>query len=281
MIVELDGFVVSTDPEGPVNFKLRSLENWYSSPPVRIDVAPLPLSDGGFNPVRSYRLPKVMSIQGFCYGATADDAVRLAWEQIAALSPAGESMSLHVTDGASERMMTVWLNGNPQVLPFTHGSARFEVPLIAPDPRKYLLQGERETGASGNSDNGLVFPLFASNALDFGAFAPSGLFFLENNGTAESWPVFRVRGEMIGGFEIVSEGRVLRYGSTVPAGQEVFLSPYAGGRATIGTSDVTSNLTQVDWPSVPGGATQQFVFNALGTANANALLTTVFSNAWW
>lgn len=284
MIVTLNGLTISSDGNGsPVTWKLTDLVNWYSSPPVRADIADLPLADGGFAPARTYRSAKVMSIQGFVYGGTAAQSIQQAWQQIAAVAASGNSMTLTVADDSNDTpyMMTVWLSGNPTVLPFGPNRARFEIPLTAVDPRKYIAQ-DPIIAAAGGSTTGLVFPLFDSGYLDFGTFAPAGLFYVTNNGTAESWPIFKVRGAIgTGGFSILSASQNLTYGAAVALGAEITLSPYAGGRVTQGTTDLTSNLTTSNWPSILPGQTRLYIFSPIGTADANALLTANFSDAWW
>mgnify|MGYP006315315979 CR=1 FL=1 len=282
MTITLDDFTVSTDPTGdPVTFKLTNLDGWYSSPPVRVNVIDMPLTDGGFNPVRAYRSPRQLAAQGFVYGGTAEQAIELAWQVIAAIGDTGNAITLTVTDDSDTKTMQVWLAGAPLVLPFGPNRARFNIPLVAADPRKYKAQDELVSAPAGSAADGLTFPLFAPGFLDFGTFSPSGRFSVTNYGTAESWPIFKVRGGLTVGFQIIADSNVVTYSAAVAAGTEYTLSPYAGGRVTQGTSDYTQYLTQSDWPSILPGQTRLFVFNPLGSADANAQLTTLFSDAWW
>jgi hypothetical protein len=284
MIVDLDGWTVISEQDllvGATKFKLTNLANWYSSPPVRIDITEQPTNDGGFNPVRAYRSSKPMQIEGVCFSTSPEAAVRDAYQRIAALGTTGQQMTLTVTDDVDTKTMRVWLNGNPQVEPFGPASARFAVPIIATDPRKYGPVQTGTTGPSGGSEDGLEWPLFEDGYLSFGEFSPTGLFYIKNEGTAESWPTFKVRGTVTGGFQIVSDQDIIEYSANVPLGSELVLSPYAGGRATTGQSDVTIDLTQSDWAPIEPGETKAYVFVALGTTDANAQLSYAFSSAWW
>jgi hypothetical protein len=284
VLVDLDGFEFDSEVGSGQVFKLTDLENWYSSAPVRVTVDPLPLSDGGFAPNRTYRSPKVMSINGFCYGGTTMEAIENAWQRIAAIAPDGEAMTLTVTDDSSDvKSMRVWLNGNPQVLPFRNNAARFQIPIVASDPRKYgPVQTALSQPPGTSSTVGLAFPLFAPGYLDFGVFAPAGLFYISNDGTAETWPTFTVLGVVgVEGFQILSNEQTIEYAAAVPSGSQVVLSPYAGGRASVGGVDVTSNLTQANWPSVKPGQTREYIFNPLGSTSATTLMTAQWSVAWW
>lgn len=282
MDVDLDGFVVSSEPTGSPKFKLVDLEDWFSPPPSRTRVTELPGADGLFNPGRTWRSGKRMKLIGITYGVDAEHAEELAWEEIASLSPRGYSMLMTVTTHRGPRTMRVWLDsGQPQVTPFTPTSARFRIPLIAPDPRKYGPEMHDTAEPAGAATDGLTFPLFAGGYLDFGSFSPSGVFFITNNGRAESWPTFTVLGPIDTGFQIIAGDQSLQYNAGVATGTEVFLSPYAGGRAYVGSADVTTDLVVNGWPSVLPGETKQYVFNPLGTAGTTALLTWHFSEAWW
>jgi hypothetical protein len=265
-----------------VKYKLTNFVNWENSPPIRITIDEIPDGDGAYNPVRSYRGSKSEALEGFCYGSTSEQAVIDGQRSIAAVAPLGEQLTVTVTeDDGKIFTQNVWLFGTPLVIPFAPGKARFQIPLVATDPRKYAPQQKFTVGISGTSSDGMVWPLFASGYLDFGAFSPSGLFYITNNGTAESWPIFKSRGLINTGFQVISDVDVLHYTATVPLGTEVTLSPYSGGRATIIASDVTTNLTRSNWPSVKPGQTRGFVFTGDGSADQNALLTVLFNEASW
>ncbi len=288
MIVDLrssqGGLTVYSEDEQlteTVKYKLTGLDNWYSSPPIRITIDEIPDHDGAFNPVRSYRGSKPMALNGFVYAPTAQQAIADGWKMVAAVAPFGEPLTLTVTDDDGVLTQRVWLSGAPAVVPFARSKARFQIPITAMDPRKYGLQQTISTGPVGSSGDGMIWPLFAAGYLDFGTFSPSGLFYLTNTGTAESWPVFTALGTLTDGFRVTSEGDTLTYAATVPLGTLLTLSPYAGGRATVGSSDLTVNLSQTAWPSVKPGQTRAFSFAGLGLSDANALITAFMSPASW
>jgi hypothetical protein len=282
MIVELGGLTFDSQASGATRLKLTNLGGWYSSPGVRTEVVDIPLADGAFSPIRSYRSPRRMTIEGVATAQGMESAITEVWQALAALLPNGDSDTLYVTDETGRKRCRVWLDGAPIVVPFAPGRARFQVPVVAPDPRKYSDPEVILSEPSGSAADGLTFPLFAGGYLDFGTFSPTGIFYVTNDGTAETWPVFEVRGGIDGdGFEILSDDAVLRYEAAVGAGTVVTLSPYAGGRATSGGQDVTANLTESQWPSLLPGQTRLYVFNPLGVADANALLTATVSKAWW
>ncbi|AYD87363.1 minor tail protein [Microbacterium phage ValentiniPuff] len=291
MIVELADLRVETVPVADAHglkWKLTSLENWYSSPPVKSDITDAPQSDTAFDTDRSYRGAKTDSLEGIITARTVEDAVAFGWQRVAGIAALGERIQLKVTDPTGTYTMMCRVDGTPTVKPFTDRRARFQIPLIAADGRKYgpWIEDLSAAPAGVAAVSGLVMPLFGpvvTGRLDFGPFAPSGLIEIQNTGTAATWPIFRVRGRVNApGFQILSEAGILEFSGPVPLGSELMLSPYSGGRATIGDVDVTGEyLTRSEWPPIGPGETRQYVFNPLGSYDSNARLFADFREAWW
>lgn len=291
MIVTLDDLLVQTvalpDANG-LRWKLTDLVQWYSSPAIRSDISDAPQSDTAFDTDRSWRGSKRMTLEGIITARSTEDAVAYGWQRVAGIAPRGERMLLTVTDPTGTYTMRVRPNGIPQVAPFTDRRARFQIPLEAADGRKYgpWIADLEAQPAGGGAGDGLIFPLFGPEGvgtLDFGAFSPSGLIEITNTGTAESWPIFRVQGRIDEpGFQIVSDASILQFSGAVPLGQVLTLSPYSGGRATLGGVDLTGeSLTRSEWMPIGPGETRQFAFNPLGAFDGNARLFADFREAWW
>lgn len=289
MKVDLDNgaLVAQTDnvSGAPMQFKLTNLGGWQSGAPLRTSVEDLPQGDGALPPSKSYRSARALSLEGVVYGGTAEEAEELAWDRIAGLSPMGQSMRLAVTTAVGERWMRVWLSSAPQVLPFGPNRARFQVPLVAPDPRKYSETKQYPAKLAGGSADGLHFPLggaVGAPYLDFGTYAPAGTVTITNGGTAESWPTFTAIGSIgSGGFSVLSGADSLVFQDAVPLGAQRVLSPYTGGRVSDGAGvDYTDKLVQASWPSVKPGQTRTYAFSAF-SPDSNAMVIVEFSEANW
>lgn len=274
--------------ENGVRWKLVDLTRWYSSPPLRSDITDAPQSDTAFDADRSWRGQKSMVLEFMLTASSTAAAVAYGWQKVAGIAPRGERLTLTVTDPTGTYTQRVRVDGTPDVKPFTDRRARCFIPIVAPDGRKYgPYVPELEAQPAGLAgESGLIYPLFGpinTGTLNFGQFAPSGLIEIKNTGTAESWPIFRVQGQIASaGFQIVSQGAVLEYAGPVALGDEITLSPYSGGRASKAGVDVTGEyLTRSEWAPVGPGETRQFVFNPLGTFDTNARLFADFREAWW
>lgn len=282
-------FQVKTVPDDGVypQIKLSNLRGWYAGPPLKSPTEDMPDSDGAFEPEKSNRGQKRMWLEGWLQATSVEEAEELAYDRVAAIAPLGERLHLQVesTSGII-RYMTVRVDGIPDVVPFTDRRARFQIPLVAADGRKYGDPQISGATPAGGSVDGLVFPLVntvAIGTLDFGTFAPTGLVTLTNNGTAPTWPIFHVFGGIaVDGFQIISDQDVIEFLAAVPAGEELILDPYAGGRAVMGGVDVTGGaLTRSEWPAILPGQTRTYSFDPIGSSDGNARLETEFREAWW
>lgn len=289
MIVTLGDLVVATTPAmvHGVKLKLTNLRGWYAGAPVRTVVVDMPESDGAFEPDRSYRGSKQMAIEGWVQARSVEEAEENGHDLVAGIAPLGEALTLKVESSSGlVRYMNVRISGVPDVQPYTDRRARFQIPLIAADSRKYAAWTDPQSALpSGGSGDGMTFPVVGplGATLDFGTFSPTGLITLRNSGTAPSWPVFHVFGGIdASGFEIISGDDVIRFTGAVPLGAELVLDPYAGGRAVLSGVDVTgASLTRSEWQAVMPRSTRTFSFDPLGSADATARLEAHFREAWW
>lgn len=287
MNIEVLGLTVATTPEpGDTKLKLTTFAGWHSSPSVRSTVEDMPQSDNAFEPARSYRGSKIMSIQGIASGTTDTNTEDL-WDTISGLAPMGLGFDVRVT-AASGRTRTTRcrLSGIPSVDPLTARRAKFLIPLVAADGRKYGDAQLLEASPPGLvNTQGLVYPLVGDigGVLDFGPFSPTGLIIMQNGGTADTWPRFMVQGPVgAGGFRIQSSGSIIEFKGGVPDGQSVLLDPYAGGRAFLNGVDVTGQyLTRSEWTSIPPRSSRQYSFNPIGATNVRTKLIAEYREAWW
>lgn len=265
-------------------WKLKELERWNSQS-FRNNTEDMPNDDGAYDPERSYRTGKSMALTGFILSTSAAAAEEEGWNVLNGLAALGESLVLEVETEVRTYFMQVRLVAI-DVAQFTDRRARFRVGLLAVDPRKYGplrdLDDLPTATAAGGASDGLTFPVI-DTTLSFGTFSPSGLIEIYNGGTAPSWVTWRVRGGIdSSGFQILSGTDVIEFAAAVPAGKELTLDPYAGGRAVLDGVDVTGgSLTRSEWPAVMPKQTRTYVFDPIGTADSNARLIAEFREAWW
>lgn len=283
MTATLDALTLVDDPTGTdPQMKLMSIDGWYSAPPVETTIDSIPLADGGFDSP-SYRRPRKISLNGMVTASSAALAKAAAWRTIAGLAPTGNAMLLTVTDELGPLTTQVRLDTAPQVVPYTGRTAFFQIPLVAPDPRKYGPLHSSTIGiGSVAATDGMAFPLFAPGYLDFGAFTATNALSVSNTGTAPTWPTFLVRGSFdSAGFTITSNGGdVITFGRSVSPGSTLTISPYAGGRATVDGSD-QSVFLNATWSPIPPGGTRTYSIFAGGSTDVNAAMTVNYREAWW
>ena len=169
------------------------------------------------------------------------------------LGASGGLMRLVRHAGPDVRWCDVRLDGDPKVTAVVEddfGRVEWELPLYAPDPHLYGPERtvQATTAAAGY---GLVWPLFDSGVLDWGADGPAANGTLWNAGTVDAWPVVTVVGNAASGF-VLSDGQghevVYRGAVTVQAPVTV---DFASGSAVQSGSDRGELLTGRGWWCVP------------------------------
>lgn len=280
------------DPSAPQRVRITDVPGWYGGAPVRTETTPRPQGDGAHTPGKSYRDARTFQILGIAEGASVVDALML-YDELAGISPTGQDIELTVTDELGTRMMRVRVAGTPEVSPFHPRRARFNLPVLAYDPRKLGPVRRQTVGLEGarTPGSGLVYPLFGGvggvpngGLLDYGTGARSGLSSAVNEGKAPDYPVFLIQGGgMQGGFEIIDldTGAILRYTGDVADGQVLLIDTANGRVLADGVNDYTGFLTRNDGLSVPPGSTKTFRFRALGSTTGAPTLTVDTRNAWW
>lgn len=276
----MDQGSVVADVYGVV-WKLQSESGWYGGPTVR-GGGEGALEAHGQTSVRGWRGGRRITLAGISRGPNIGAAM-LSREQVSSLLADGSAGDLIVSDPLGERRATVRLDGDPMVEWLSDRQFRWQVSLLAPDPRKYGPEQSVVTGLPEDT-SALVFPLFSpSGVLEFGTPGSTGRVTLVNEGTADSWPVFYVTGPLLDGFELTElvTGARLRYVGPVGAGQSVSLDPRRGRVLLDGNADRRSSLVLDDWWAVPAGSSRQVRFASLGAFDPQARLVASLSSAWW
>jgi hypothetical protein len=255
-----------TNIAGGFIYDNKTLAAWYRLPTPAVKLNKRPNAHGTYKPDQIFtgeaRIPFSGKFFG-SYAGAADDARN----RLAALFSDGFPVMVTVTDsrGPSSRLCFV-TDYQPEWMPDENFS--YDLELAAPDPRRYGTLKTPSTGLRTES-SGLVWPLgTAPSGLfwDWGTPGNSGRVSFANLGNTTSYPAFIVGagGSLTNGFVIteVPTGRTLIY-PVDTAGGAIRLDSRTG-RATVGSSDVTGNLSRAEWFAVPRGAIYEYQFATLG-----------------
>jgi hypothetical protein len=125
-----------------------------------------------------------------------------------------------------------------------------------------------------SASSGLVYPLYstAGGTRSYGVVSGStGRVTVANPGNTTTYPAILVGsgGDMADGFTVteVETGRTLIY--SAGTGGAIVRLDSRTERATIGGSDVTTNLTRREWPSIPARSSRQYQINPLGSVTGS------------
>lgn len=269
--------------EGSPTYTLRSLDGWYSGPPVRSEIEDRPNSDGAFDVTRIYKNARVLTQMGLILASTTDAAMTSPWIAFAGLQGNGLPSEFSVTDATGTKYLMVTLAGPPEIGPLVNGAAEYVLQLVARDPVKYGAAAETQTGLP-TSGGGLEYELGEpAGALYYGALGNLGRVTLTNSGTADTWPFFEVTGTLDDGFYLqrLDTGQMLRYDRVVPAGVTVSIDSRTGEVLIDGISDSSAYLTRDEFFSVPAGSSVDVQFNSIGASSGTPMMTVTYRSGWW
>lgn len=271
------------------NQVLTDLEGWWSGPGVRRPDTPRLWTHGSFSE-RGFREARIITVHGHAFADSRREAATLTDELNATLAD-GTRGTFRVEDvDLGARWAHVYLADAPTVVWDGNTDVTYAVDMIAPDPRKYADAAVLTTGPAAPG-GALQFDLFAVRSeggqategipgvLDFGGIGSPGKVTFTNAGTADTAPVFIVRGPALG-FTIteIASGRRLVYEDIVAPGQTLRLDASDGSVLLDGYADRSRALTRREWTRVPGSGAATYLFEC---PSADALLTLEVCSAWW
>ena len=243
-------------PGGAPGLHASGLAGWYGTPDGKWDLTERQLGDGAFaiEPSQVAYSSRTVTMTGYALGRTRAEA-------LSSLAPLGAMahrlVSIAVDDGVAETYATGALTA--EVGKGVRGGAvTFTLTVVCPDPRRYSTQTQTAyMNPAASSDSGLVYsgsgvltlPLAYSGETAAGA----GTATIANGGTATAYPVITLHGN-IGHVSIrdVAGTGTLAYRGSASASAPVVLDCLSR-TATVNGVDVTRNLVQRTWPSIPAG----------------------------
>jgi hypothetical protein len=269
-----------------VEWIVHSEEGWWSGPPRRLNHVEAPYADGTLRS-RSYARNRTITLEG-CVIAPSRGQLEQELVKLAGLCSMGGLETL--TDGTYTT--EVEYADRPDIVRDNSTSARYQISLIAPDPKKYGAVQTYSTGlamASGGLDwtdpTGLDWT--DPTGLNWGLVTSTGEVAIQNQGTAEAWPTFTVyagTGTVITPkIRAVTLGREIVYGGTIGASGALVLTVDPLNRTVIadGTVNQRSSLTAAQWFAIPPGETITVVYEAAGGTSTDTTLTAQLSPAYW
>lgn len=283
MMIELAGLTFNDSGRGWV---FADLLDWYTLPDSKSPNTPLPQGHGSFNPGQDWRSAAAISFTAGYVGESQADCIA-AVEEFTAVGALTTGPTMRVTDDlrTTSRDVSVRRIGVPDFFGYDHYEVHFAVDVLAWDPVRY---GEAVAAATTlpTSGGGLEYNLHsggAGGALYYGANGNLGRVSLTNEGTAETWPILEVTGELTSGFYVqaLDTGQVVRYDRVVPAGSVVSIDFRTGEVLVDGASDASTYLTRDEFFSIPAGGSVQVQFNAIGGSSGSPTATFTASSGWF
>ncbi|ALY10744.2 minor tail protein [Arthrobacter phage Suppi] len=262
---------------------MNDIEGWWGSSPIRRDKSDR-LGAHGSHSERGWKDERLITIQGAYLGVSRDDAEAKAEELAGLFGDGTEGKFSTLTQSGRYRWANVYLTGDG-FTPKWRGRAEFTftIFLLATDPRKYgPVFATPETGIPTSGGGLFTEPLFGSptpGVLDFGIPGSSGTVDATNTGTADTGPVFTIKGTYVPGFTITetNSGRRLVYTGTLRTGQTLVIDTNDGSVLLDGYAP--RDLQTAQWTRLGRGEQGRWLFESPGSTGAT--MKVEVTPAWW
>jgi hypothetical protein len=283
-VVTIAGLTFNETDANGVEWVFDALDGWHDGPSVSVDQADRIVSHGIFSQP-GHRGGRVITLAGWVY---ADDRalVAAAVDSLTALLADGSSdMFTFIDADLGSRWVNVQLLATPDIAwDADRLLCKFQLQFLAADPYRYGATSSASTGfASTPEGAGMVWPAFPDGFADFGVQGDTGTVTVSNPGSASASVLFRVAGPTPdGGFVITdaSTGEPITYLGAVPVGSTLVLDGSDGSVVIDGTADRLGDTIVTSWPSIPRGASRDFLFAPLGGTTAAVLTAEVTATYW-
>lgn len=281
MMIELGGITFNDTGRGWV---FADLVDWYTVPDSKAPNDPVPQGHGSFDPGIDYRSAATPSFTAGYIGDSVAECLA-AVESFTAIATPQTIQIMRVTDAlrATNRQVSVRHIAVPDFFGYDSYEVHFAVDVLAWDPVRYSDAVTASTGLP-TAGGGLQYPLGSpSGSLYYGAVGGLGRVTLTNSGTADTWPMFTVTGQLDAGFYIqrLDTSDTLRYDRVVPAGTTISIDCATGEVLIDGVSDGSTYLTRSDFFAIPAGASIDVQFNAVSTSSGTPSMTAHSRSGWW
>lgn len=264
-------------------FTIADLIGWDDLPDSRQQWDPRPNQHGAFDaPVLSGE--RHIMVAGNCFSKEQRD--RLLRELKRAMTYGPHAEQLTVTHAGLRLSVAARLvRFNATYINWDEGAWGWQAEWVASDPFRYGQKRMVYTGLPVKR-GGLRYDLYTDGQgtttgyLDYGETSDSGRVTLTNDGTADAWPTFAVRGPAPQGATItnVETGRRIVSTTVIPSGSTLTIHT-AKGTAYLDGADRSGQLTVREWTPVPPEGEATFQFGA-PTYTSAALVGSVRDTHW-
>jgi hypothetical protein len=264
----LDGVTLNAVDAAGIEWIVTRDSGWYSAPGERLDQDVKPVSDGVYDGP-SYRDARLITLEGTVSGPTRIALDRALRRFAAVAATSSTAKTLTVAEPDLTFAVSVKRARAPQIDRLTETAARWQLHLVAPDPRRYsavqqsastVLPGDPLVGLDFTPSGGwagLDFTPSGYAGLDLGTPPTDGLMTLTNNGTIDTGVVFEVRGPLTAPITIVNQAtsQQLTYSINGAAGEILTIDTAARTVMLGGTASRRAQLTTAQWWTLPPGTT--------------------------
>lgn len=249
--------------KGPLpryQFDPDAISGFDDSADIRRDTSGRPWTDGDFEESGRFA-SKIISITGVAVARNPRELHTMR-DNLVGILAHGEYANAAFSNASMTRYMRVGLGNGISWVTITDTYAKFKIDLYAPDPYQYGRTQVTQVTSAGTNGAGLEYPLNFIPALSFGVTSRHQNVTIKNLGNHTAWPTFIIRGDYFNGFRIKSGNSIIEYNAPSSHAAPVVIDT-ARGVATRSGVDMSHNLDERNWISIPAGGSIQPIFTPI------------------
>lgn len=243
---------IGSDAMAGLHVSNDGIEGWYDAPDSKVSLTERPTGNGAYLPQNISYSARTVTVHLSAMQHARPDLLRELYRVSMAY---GRMVRVRVIDDDSDTYSDGYISAKwDAATPMTASNGTLTV--VCPDPRRYSAQAHvAYLRPSASSDMGLVYSSSGVLQLPLAyggeTAAGAGTATIANGGTATAYPVITLHGN-IGHVSIrdVAGTGTLAYRGSASASAPVVLDCMSR-TATVNGVDVTRNLVQRTWPSIP------------------------------
>lgn len=270
----------ATDSNG-ITWMLQKVTGW-DSPPAAVGQVLQRSADHGGYPTAQFYGPRIITLEVMASAPTQAlrDMARAQLQKTVPISDLGvfqynepQPLLAYVRRNASAQVAETYM---------TLCDVEFSIPLVAPDPRKYDINGQSGSSTAPPAVTPLTLP-FASLPVTFPAGVPAGLtgIVATNAGTFETRPAIQVTGPVLSPSVINgATGQAVTFTGLTLGASDVLVLDMDAKQAFRNGVFVPADASSSWWVLQPGQSLIYMTGTGAASAMAGSTVSAVWSSAW-
>lgn len=262
-----DGKVVRLFGDGSGGINAKTIKGWWSTPDSKVSMTARESGDGSHDVEPSAVLYASRTVTIDCE-VQGNNRAEVEERMESLLAMAHELVMLRVVDEESDTCVEGFVTVETEAGKATRNAEDVTVTVVCPRPER--LSTEPSVGFMSPSAHGFGGLVYDSGVLRWpltygdGAESVKSVCTVTNRGTSKAYPIIYVSGYMPQGFAVTNQSTGEQLVYSQPVGSSVLEIDCRSRTASVSGVDVTRNVIQRGFPTVPAGGSLTLSLSAEG-----------------